>query len=239
MNPKPNAMKKLIPVIVALIAMLIFISSLSARQKPRIYNPELPKGLVFQWEIRCTAVPSGWSNESFSAVRGEEGLTVYYGAYSSLEEALYHRPVHTEPGAQYSLIPFFNQRSISTEDALILLSDRTAIDVGIRPQTEVISFSVYLGTFDSTMDAGRLGLADVAIGFEVLPNRTLAYAAGNFVNETDAVDMFTELQSRFPDAHVVQFVNGRRMACAEREELNAYIAWVKRSDSFVFPEGHG
>ena len=87
----------------------------------------------------------------------------YYGKYRTLEEELEGLPELPEGVEEndVSLIPFFNQRSISSEDALVLLGNLNDRDVNPDlVELEAVSFTVYFGTFEqpqgrSLMEKGR------------------------------------------------------------------------------------
>lgn len=215
-------MKNLAPVFVALITLMAFISALSAQT--RIYNPDLPQHLVFQWRIETNTVQSNWKNSDFTIHRDADNMVVYYGTYSSLESALVNRPENV-PANTMRLVPFFNQRSITAADALTLLGNRNESDQG-QIQNEAVSFTVFFGTFDNLLDESNLATIKGDLSFEVQPNRTLAYSAGNFNTLEDAMAYETELKAAgFEFAEVNKYLNGQKIAGIELNEVYAYLNW--------------
>lgn len=223
-------MKALAPVFLVLALILAMVSVVSAQS--RIHNPDLPQHLVFQWQIKTQQVDGSWKNEDFSMVRDADGLMVYYGMYRSLEEALADLPklpdsVHKK---DVSLIPFFNQRSISASDALALLGNLNERDVNPDAwEEEAVSFTVYFATFDQPQGRSMLSMVDEALSFEVLPNYQFAYSAGLFGNLEKAEAYASKLRADgFVEAQVNKYLNGQRVAMHVEQELYAFVAWMDR-----------
>jgi hypothetical protein len=179
-------MKKLAPVFIALIVLFFMISAVNAQNK--ISNPELPKGLVFQWRIVTETVNSDWSNEDFTISRTSKGLVVYYGEFKSLAAAMAELPTLPEgvDVKDVSLVPFFNQTSISTADAFTLMGDRTWFDANNVQMEVAASFTVYFDTFITPISPYKFDDIEEELSFEILPNRTFAYSAGEFRSLKDA-----------------------------------------------------
>jgi hypothetical protein len=221
-------MKALAPVFVVLALLLAFVSAVTAQQ--RIHNPELPQHLIFQWQIRTDQVDASWSNSDFSMVRDNDGLVVYFGMYRTLEEALDGLPKLPRgvKKSDVSLIPFFNQRSISSEDALVLLGNLNERDV--HPESyeeEAVSFTVYYATFDAPQGRSIMEQVDEVLSFEVLPNYHFAYSAGQFRTLEQAQDYAEILVAEgYDGASVNKFLNGQRVAFFDESQLNAFVAWA-------------
>lgn len=228
-------MKALAPVFLVLVLLLAMVSAISAQN--RIHNPELPQHLVFQWQIHTEQVDGSWSNSDFSVSRDANGLVVYYGMYRTLEAALEGMPALPEgvSNADVSLIPFFNQKSISGEDALALLGNLN--DRDIDPdylEEEAVSFTVYFATFDQPQGRKILEAIDGALSFEVLPNYQFAYSAGLFGSLDDAELYVNDLRNKgFVEAQVNKFLNGQRVAMVVEQELYAFVSWLE-SERIVF-----
>ncbi|MEX2597771.1 MAG: hypothetical protein WEC59_12665 [Salibacteraceae bacterium] len=222
-------MKKLIPVAISLLMLLAAVSVLSAQEK--VQNPELPQNLVFQWKIKTDQVNANWKNEDFSIIRNKDGMKVYYGVYFNLEDALSNVPELPKgiDEDDLTLVPFFNQWSITSEDALTLLSDQTPFDVGVRDEEDrlAVTFTVYLETFEKPQ-AERLNNAlDQPLSFEVLPNYNFAYSAGMFqtMNEAEQYAVFMR-ESGYPFAEVNKYLNGEKLAIRDENQIERYMAWV-------------
>ena len=218
-------MKKLAPVFIAFIVLFFTISIVSAQTK--ISNPELPKGLVFQWRIVTETVNSDWSNEDFTISRTSKGLVVYYGEFKSLATAMAKLPILPEGVdiKDVSLVPFFNQTSISTADAFTLMGDRTWFDANNVQMEDAVSFTVYFDTFITPVSPYKLEEIEEELSFEILPNRTFAYSAGEFrtLQEAEAYqDKLRDLGYEY--AEVNKYLNGQKVAMNELEEIYAYAA---------------
>lgn len=220
---KSNVMKKLIPVFIALFTLLLFVSAVNAQSK--IHNPELPKGLVFQWRIVTETVNSSWSNDDFTIRRTTDGLVIFYGEYKDLASAMAGLPELPEDTEvkDVSLIPFFNQKSISASDAFTLMGDRTWFDANNEEMEDAVSFTVYFETFVTPISSHSIEDIDEALSFEILPNRTFAYSAGEFKTLEEAEEYEAELKSMgYESAQVNKFLNGQKVAMHELEEIYAY-----------------
>lgn len=222
-------MKTLAPVAVMLILILAAVSALSAQEK--IQNPQLPQNLVFQWKIKTDQVDASWKNDDFSIMRDEEGLIVFYGVYFDLSAALDDFPKLPEGMTkdQVELVPFFNQWSITADDALMLMSDRTAFDVGLldRELLESVSFTVYFDTYEQPQGRKLMEEVEQPLSFEILPNYNYAYSAGMFSSLDEAEEYAGKLKEvGYMRAKVNKYLNGEKLAVADETELNHYIAWV-------------
>ena len=216
-------MKKLAPVFIALLLLMAFVSVSKAQSK--IYNPELPKSLVFQWKIVSENVHPSWKNESFTISRTDAGLTIFYGTYSSLAEAMGNMPkLPKNVGVEkVTLIPFFNQESISTADAFALMGNKIWFDITGIPEEDAVSFTVYFDTYITPISRHSVKDIEEVLSFEILPNRTFAYSAGTF-NSLDEAETFRDsLQDKGYDyAEVNKFLNGQKLAMNDLEEIFAY-----------------
>ncbi|MEZ4720380.1 MAG: hypothetical protein R2813_00715 [Flavobacteriales bacterium] len=216
-------MKNLLPIVVALIMLMVFAAVVPAQT--RIHNPNLPKSLVFQWKIQCNAVHSDWRNSDFTISRGADGLIVYYGTYRTIGEAMENVPSLPEgvSTTQVSLVPFFNQYSISAADAFALAGNRNYFEMNGEKVEKAVSFTVYFGTYDQPMSIKSSPVSTEYLSFEVLPNRTFAYAAGQFNELNEAEAYVDELRSRgFDRAEVMKYLNGQKLAMVELEQIFAY-----------------
>lgn len=216
-------MKKLAPVFIALLSLMFIISAASAQSK--VFNPELPKGLVFQWRIITESVNSDWLNEDFTISRTNQGLVVYYGEYKSLATAMAQMPALPEgvEAKDVSLVPFFNQTSITAADAFILMGDRTWYDANNLEMPDAVSFTVYFETYVTPISKYSVKGIIEDLSFEILPNRAFAYSAGEFDNLEEAESYREELQSKgYKFAEVNKFLNGQKVAMNELEEIYAY-----------------
>jgi hypothetical protein len=175
---------------------LALVSAVSAQNK--IHNPELPKHLVFQWRIETQQIHGSWSNEDFSIARTEDKLVVYYGEYRSLEDALANVPKlpKSVKKSDVSLVPFFNQRSISAQDAFVLLGNHNDRDVSGDIYEEAVSFSVYFQTFETPQGHRLINEIDEILSFEVMPNYHYAYSAGLFGSLDQAEEYAKVLQQK-------------------------------------------
>lgn len=141
----------------------------------------------------------------------------YYGKYRTLEEALEGLPELPEGVEEndVSLIPFFNQRSISSEDALVLLGN--LIDRDVNPdlvELEAVSFTVYFGTFEQPQGRSLMEKGRPAFGFRSLDKA-----------EEYAEDLRTQ---GWDGAEVNKFLNGERVAMLVEQELYAFVIWKDR-----------
>ena len=100
-------MKNIAPVIIVMIAILAFVSVVNAQTK--VYNPNLPTHLVFQWKIKTDEVHASWNNDDMYVTRGPNGLEIFYGQYRTLDQALSSLPELPEGvnRSDVSLMPFF------------------------------------------------------------------------------------------------------------------------------------
>jgi len=220
-------MKALAPVFFVLILLLALVSAVSAQNK--IHNPELPKHLVFQWRIETQQIHGSWSNEDFSIARTEDKLVVYYGEYRSLEDALANVPKlpKSVKKSDVSLVPFFNQRSISAQDAFVLLGNHNDRDVSGDIYEEAVSFSVYFQTFETPQGHRLINEIDEILSFEVMPNYHYAYSAGLFGSLDQAEEYAKVLQQKgYPYAEVNKYLNGQKVAMLDEFQLYAYVQWI-------------
>lgn len=215
-----------------LIILLAFVTAVSAQHT--IKNPDLPKCLVFQWQIKTDQVAAGWSNKDFFITRDQEGMVVYYGVYYDIAQALSAIP-DLPRGIKRSniqLVAFFNQQSIDPDDALILLSDQTAFDVGLRSieEKQAISFTVYFATYDQPQGMKLINQFDAPLSFEVLPNYNYAYSAGSFSQLEQAQAFAEEMRSAgYTEARVNKYLNGERLAYEDEALLEQFIAFASES----------
>lgn len=201
------------------------VSAVSAQTK--ISNPELPKGLVFQWRIVTETVNSEWMNEDFTISRTAKGLVVFYGEYKSLAKAMAELPSLPEGVdiKDVSLVPFFNQTSITAADAFTLMGDRTWFDANNVQMEDAVSFTVYFDTFVTPISPYKLEDIKEELSFEILPNRTFAYSAGEFKSLEEAEEYQNQLREMgYKYAEVNKFLNGQKVAMNELEEIYAYAA---------------
>jgi len=220
-------MKALAPVFFVLILILALVSAVSAQNK--IHNPELPKHLVFQWRIETQQVHGTWNNDDFSIVRSEDDLVVYYGQYRSLEDALASLPKLPKSvrKSDVSLVPFFNQRSSSAQDAFVLLGNHNDRDVNGDIYEEAVSFSVYFETFETPQGHRLVNEIDEVISFEVMPNYHYAYSVGLFGSLDQAESYAEEMQAKgYPFAEVNKYLNGQKVAMLDEFQLYAYAQWI-------------
>ncbi len=220
-------MKKLLPVVIALI--LLIVANVLVVAQDRVYNPNLPNHLVFQWRFAASQVNPSWANESFSTVRTSEGLQVYFGVYDNLESALAAaEQVQLYSKGAVELVPFFNQRSIATEDAMALLGNLNAVDQGLAElSSEVVSYTVYFGTYDRLLSDSEIEGIDGTLSFEVNSDYTFSYAWGDFAAREDAEEAVLRMQALgFEEAAVNHYLNGERVAMAEMNEIYAYLNYA-------------
>ncbi len=156
----------------------------------------------------------------------------YYGKYRTLEEALEGLPELPEGVEEndVSLIPFFNQRSISSEDALVLLGNLNDRDVNPDlVELEAVSFTVYFGTFEQPQGRSLMEKVDQPLSFEVLPTYEFAYSAWVFGSLDKAEEYAEDLRTQGWDgAEVNKFLNGERVAMLVEQELYAFVIWKDR-----------
>lgn len=226
-------MKNLAPIFVVLIILMAFISALSAQsiQTTRIYNPELPKHLVFQWRIETPSVHPSWSNEAFTIHRDAKGLVVYYGTYTSLADALDNMPTLPEHVSKenLSLTPFFNQKSITAADAFALMGNYNYYDMTGQKPEEAVSFNVYFGTYENVLPMHAFATIKEDLSFEIQPNRTFAYSAGEFGSLEEAETYQQELVAKgFEYAEVNKYLHGQRVAMLDMDALFAYVNWSEQ-----------
>ena len=172
-------------------------------------------------------VNSDWSNEDFTISRTSKGLVVYYGEFKSLAAAMAELPTLPEGGdiKDVSLVPFFNQTSISTADAFTLMGDRTWFDANNVQMEDAVSFTVYFDTFITPISPYKFDDIEEELSFEILPNRTFAYSAGEFRSLEDAEAYQEELRELgYEYAEVNKYLNGQKVALNELEEIYAYAA---------------
>lgn len=220
-------MKALAPVFFVLILLLALVSAVSAQNK--IHNPELPKHLVFQWRIETQQVHGSWSNDDFSIVRTGDELVVFYGEYRSLEDALANVPKlpKSVKKSSVSLVPFFNQRSITAQDAFVLLGNHNDRDVSGDIYEEAVSFSVYFQTFETPQGHRLINEIDEILSFEVMPNYHYAYSAGLFGSLDQAEGYAKVLQEKgYPYAEVNKYLNGQKVAMLDEFQIYAYVQWI-------------
>lgn len=221
-------MKNLAPVFIMLIILIAFVSAVSAQSK--IYNPNLDKGLVFQWRIETETAHPNWKNQDFTVLRGSEGMVIYYGNFRSMASALEGVPALPEGVStdQVTLVPFFNRKSISTTDALALMGNLNWFDVHHIEIKEAVSFTVYFDTFLNPISPHSVNEIKEDLSFEILPNRTFAYSAGHFNTLQEAETYRNNLvKMGYEYAEVNKYLNGEKVAMHELEEIFAYVEWVK------------
>lgn len=218
-------MKTLAPIFVVLIILMAFISAMNAQTQNRIYNPDLPQHLVFQWRIETDAVHPQWNNNDFTITRSSEGMVVFYGTYQSLAHALASVPalpqnVNTE---NVSLVPFFNQRSITAADAFALMG---SFNNAYAMEENAVSFSVYFQTFETVVHSTAVPQIEEELSFEIQPNYSFAYSAGEFESLEAAENYKNQLVNNgYPGAEVNKYLNGQKVAMLELEEIFAYVDW--------------
>lgn len=224
-------MRNLAPVALMLMLILTFITVVSAQEK--IKNPDLPQCLVFQWKLKTNQVDASWKNDEFFITRGTEGMVVYYGTYYNIASALSAIPSlpNGVKRSDLELVPFFNQVSIRTEDALMLLSDRTPFDAGQldHADLETVSFTVYFATYDTPK--GRELMKDInePLSFEVSSGQQYAYSAGLFNDLSEAEAYAAQLrEAGYSAASVNKYLNGEKLAVQDEGLLRNYIAYVER-----------
>lgn len=206
-------MKSLIPVAIALLALMFAISSVGAQTV--VHNPALPNHLVFQWRIVCAEVHPSWSNDAFFAHRTGDQLVVYVGVYHSLEQALAQVPTAPEgtSAAAFSLIPFFHRKAISAADALALLQWQSSGDPADNQPAESVSYAVLVGHFQKIMTAAELGIHQSELSFVVNSDRSLSYCSGLFKSHEEASEHCEWLKAEgYAGAEPVRFVNGNAYA---------------------------
>lgn len=219
-------MKKLAPVFIMLIILIAFVSAVSAQS--RIHNPDLPKGLVFQWRIVTESVHPTWSNEDFTINRTENGLVIYFGAFTTLFDAMSNIPTLPEgvQVADVSLVPFFNQISISAADAFVLMGNKNWFDMTGTQEEDAVSFTVYFDTYLTPISPYSVKNIEAQLSFEILPNRTFAYSAGEFRNLEEAEQFRSKLVSMgYEYAEVNKYLNGQKVALAELNEIYAFASY--------------
>lgn len=212
-----------------LIILLAFVTAVSAQST--IKNPNLPKCLVFQWQMKTDQVGPGWSNKDFFIARDQDGMVVYYGVYYDIAQAVSAIPELPKgiKKTDLQLVAFFNQQSISPEDALMLLSDQTPFDVGLMDaeKKNVVSFTVYFATYDQPQGMQLVKQFDEPLSFEVLPNYNYAYSAGSFSSLEQAQIFASEMrEAGFSEARVNKYLNGERLAFSDEALLEQYIAYA-------------
>ena len=231
LHTKPDMMKRIIPILLALASLMLAATIANAQQ--RVYNPHLPEHLVFQWKFSADQVDPSWSNDQFSAIRTAKGINVFYGAYATLEEALADAEnIQKHSNGTVELVPFFNQRSIGTADALALLGNHNHKDQGLAEAgSEVVSFTVYFGTYEHLLSKSELEGFAGELSFEVNPNHTFAYAWGNFDTRSEADEaMAHTIELGFESAKVQQYLNGQKVAMVDMEELYAYVRFQQQAN---------
>lgn len=220
-------MKTLAPIFVVLIILMAFISALNA-QTSRIFNPDLPRHLVFQWRIETDAVHSTWQNTDFTITRDNSGMVVFYGLYGSLAHALAELPL-LPPNVKkedLSLVPFFNQRSIIAADAFALVGNRNGSEMTKADEETAVAFTVYFGTYERPIRSGDINTVREVLSFELQPNHTFAYSAGEFPSLESAEEYKDYLSSNgYPHAEVNKYLNGQKVAMLDYQELYAFVDW--------------
>lgn len=222
-------MRNLAPVIIVMIAILAFVSVVNAQTK--VYNPNLPAHLVFQWKIKTDEVHASWKNEDFYITRGQDGLEIFYGQYRTLDHALSSLPELPEGvnKSDVSLMPFFNQYSVSPLMAFALLGNLNEFDrLGMKVERESVSFTVYFETFDQPTSTRSFEVIDEELSFEITANYKFAYSAGVFRNVDEAQVYASFLRDNgYPYAEVNKYLNGQKVAMVDEQQIFAYLEWIE------------
>ena len=170
-----------------MIAILAFVSVVNAQTK--VYNPNLPTHLVFQWKIKTDEVHASWNNDDMYVTRGPNGLEIFYGQYRTLDQALSSLPELPEGvnRSDVSLMPFFNRSSVSPVMAFALLGNLNEFDrLGMEIERESVSFTVYFETFDQPTSMSSFEVIEEELSFEITSNYNFAYSAGVFRSVDEA-----------------------------------------------------
>ncbi|MBT3646794.1 MAG: hypothetical protein HN542_00980 [Flavobacteriales bacterium] len=222
-------MKNIAPVIIVMIAILAFVSVVNAQTK--VYNPNLPTHLVFQWKIKTDEVHASWNNDDMYVTRGPNGLEIFYGQYRTLDQALSSLPELPEGvnRSDVSLMPFFNRSSVSPVMAFALLGNLNEFDrLGMEIERESVSFTVYFETFDQPTSMSSFEVIEEELSFEITSNYNFAYSAGVF-RSVDEAKVYAEfLRSRgYQYAEVNKYLNGQKVAMVDEEQFYAYLDWIE------------
>ena len=222
-------MKNIAPVIIVMIAILAFVSVVNAQTK--VYNPNLPTHLVFQWKIKTDEVHASWNNDDMYVTRGPNGLEIFYGQYRTLDQALSSLPELPEGvnRSDVSLMPFFNRSSVSPVMAFALLGNLNEFDrLGMEIERESVSFTVYFETFDQPTSMSSFEVIEEELSFEITSNYNFAYSAGVF-RSIDEAKVYAEfLRSRgYPYAEVNKYLNGQKVAMIDEGQFYAYLEWIE------------
>jgi hypothetical protein len=212
-----------------MIAILAFVSVVNAQTK--VYNPNLPTHLVFQWKIKTDEVHASWNNDDMYVTRGPNGLEIFYGQYRTLDQALSSLPELPEGvnRSDVSLMPFFNRSSVSPVMAFALLGNLNEFDrLGMEIERESVSFTVYFETFDQPTSMSSFEVIEEELSFEITSNYNFAYSAGVF-RSVDEAKVYAEfLRSRgYQYAEVNKYLNGQKVAMVDEEQFYAYLDWIE------------
>jgi hypothetical protein len=122
---------------------------------------------------------------------------IYYGAFKTLFDAMSQIPTLPEnvKVADVSLVPFFNQISISAADAFVLMGNKNWFDMTGTQEEEAVSFTVYFDTYLTPISPYSVNNIKQQLSFEILPNRTFAYSAGEFRSLEEAEQFRSKLVS--------------------------------------------
>lgn len=220
-------MRKLVPVFIAFLLLIASVAIVNAQTS--IHNIDLPKTLVFQWKINAEAVHPSWKNEDFSITRDDAGLTILYGTYVSLEDALLHAPQLPENAEKATLLAFVNQRSILLDEALLQCYPKQIISTHYsNPKEEfLVRFAVDLGEFSEPIVEENLPLEVAELGFQVTSDRKLAYSTAKYWAEQEAFEISEKLKKLgFEQAKISAYLHDTRLAANELEEIYAYLAYA-------------
>lgn len=220
-------MRKLAPVFIAFLLLIASVAIVNAQTS--IHNIDLPRTLVFQWKINAEAVHPSWKNEDFSITRDDAGLTILYGTYVSLEDALLHAPQLPEDAEKATLLAFVNQRSILLDEALLQCYPKQSISSGYNnPKDEfAVQFAVDLGEFSEPISAETLPAEVTELGFQVTKDRKLAYTTEMYWAEQEAFEISEKLKNLgFEQAKISAYLHDTRLAANELEEIYAYLAYA-------------
>ncbi|MEM9024120.1 MAG: SPOR domain-containing protein [Bacteroidota bacterium] len=227
-----NFLKKILPILLALITVFIFIGFASAHSS-REFNPEIPKGLIFQLEVGPLAEPLSASiTEAFNLHQevGQPAGTHLYrlGAFDSYYDAVQQEKLLHANGLQaVAVIAYFNQKSISLDNAMVLLDNHNELDQQAMegaPEKEVepkvdLYYKVQVGSFRQQVPMDHFKAID-DLSMEVTADGIFKYTAGRYATFAEASQAQAALvESGMEGAFVVPYFNGARISAVAARKM--------------------
>jgi len=218
-------MKKIVPIILAFLTMLVFISAINATE-PGYFT--IPNGLVYQLKIGPVPfeLPELAEEIPTTSVQIGNGVVYYAGIYRSFYNAdSIKRHLNNEGFYEVKVVAFFNYNPISLLDALTLQENKSGLeaDPELLADTKAIQnemcYKVQFGESGQQLSWDKLPESE-NISFEIMRTGEFVYTAGRFSSHLHASKKCRELEERgLENAKVVAYLNWRRI---EMEEEGSY-----------------